>query len=108
MTNEGFYKSLSEADWDTATAIETEIGKLLEQGLTENVALKFVRTVMEVCKAVPGATVEGVFDAALSAGLGYLGDERTLARIRMGQFTFATGGIKKRKPRTSKLKSTLK
>jgi hypothetical protein len=79
-TNDQFFRSLSDADWDKAEAIEAEIEKILREGFTEEVGIKFVRTVMAVRESFPGATVEGVFDAALSAGLNYLGD----ALIRSG------------------------
>jgi len=68
-TNEKFFEGLSAAEWDQAEAIETEIAELLGEGFTEEVGLKFVRTVMEIRKAIPNATVGGVFDAALKAGL---------------------------------------
>ena len=68
-TNEEFIKGMSEADWDKAEAIEAEINKQLTEGLSEQVAMAFVRTVMEVQTAVPTATVEGIFDAAMLTGL---------------------------------------
>jgi hypothetical protein len=70
--NEMFYKSLSNADWEQAVAIETELVAILHEGLTEDVAIKFIRTVMDVRKTVPQATVGGIFDAALSGGLTYV------------------------------------
>ena len=72
ITNDEFFKSMSQADWDKAGAIETEIGEILDQGFTEEVGIKFVRTVMSIRKVMPGATVGGVYDQALSAGLNYL------------------------------------
>lgn len=96
MTNEEFFAGLTEADWDKAEAIESELGKLLKEGLSKDVGLSFVRTVMTVRKAVPDATVGGIFDQALNAGLGYFRDEGTLAQLRGD------------KPVKRKLKSTLK
>src|SRR6185437_14273027 len=79
---EEFFKSLSEDDWDKAVAIETELGILLSEGLPEDVSIKFVRTVMAIRAVIPEATVEGVHDMALRAGLSYLGDKKTIARMQ--------------------------
>jgi hypothetical protein len=108
LTNDEFFKSLSEADWDKAEAIETKIGEILRQGFTEEVGIKFVRTVMKIRAVMPEAAVGGVFDTALSVGLDYVGDERTLARLRGGQFTEATNGIKRGRNTGGKRGSTLK
>lgn len=112
ITDDAFLKGLSEAEWDNAEAIESEIGALLREGLTEAVGIKFVRTVMELRRAAPDATVTvgAVFDTALLAGLLYVGDERTLARLTKGQFVWAANGIiqPKGKRNSGKRGSTLK
>lgn len=82
MTNDGFFGSLSEAEWNEAEAIEAEITNLMEQGLTKDVALQFVRAVLNVRKAVPEATIAGIFDTALSAGLLYVTDAVGIDRTR--------------------------
>ena len=82
MTNEEYYESLSDADWDNAEAIEAEIHEILSQGFTEEIAVKFVRTVMDLRKTVPNATVWGVFDAALSDGLLCVVERVRLAQLR--------------------------
>jgi len=102
MADDEFYKSLSETDWNKAEAIEAEIAELLHKGLTEDVGLKFVRTVMEVRTAVPDATVEGVFDAALIVGLSYIGAKDILAQMQ------ANRGLSKRRNSGGKRGSTLK
>jgi hypothetical protein len=104
ITNEEFFKSMSAADWGNAEAIEAEIAEILSKGFTKDVGIKFVRTVMAVRATQPNATVGGVFDLALSAGLSYLGDKDTLAKIRSGQLAGATKP--KRKPGVAR--STLK
>ena len=81
MTNDEYFKSLSEADWDKAEAVESAVEKLLSEGLPEDVAVKFVRTVVKIRTTVPDATVAGIFDTALSAGLSFVGNDATIARM---------------------------
>ena len=102
ITNDTFLKGLSDAEWDKAEAIESEIAELLREGFTEAVGIKFVRTVMEIRTAMPDATVGGVFDFALMAGLAYAGDKSTLARLRSCQPTEVTNGIKPKGKRNAK------
>jgi hypothetical protein len=64
-----FFKGLSDAEWAAVETIEAEIMKQLGEGLSKEVDVNFVRTVLEVRKAVPEATVAGVFESAILAGL---------------------------------------
>ena len=68
-TNDDFFRGLSVAESEEAVAIETEIMGQLQEGLSQRVGMTFVRTVMEIKRAVPNATVEGVFEAAMLTGL---------------------------------------
>lgn len=88
LTIEEYYKSLTTAEWDMAEAIEKELEKVMVAGMTEETAIKFVRTTMAVRKAIPGATVCGVFSIALGAGLSWL-------EVRMRSYKPA--GIKSKK-----------
>ena len=88
LTIEEYYKSLTTAEWDMAEAIEKELEKVMVAGMTEETAIKFVRTTMAVRKAIPGATVCGVFGIALGAGLSWL-------EVRMRSYKPA--GIKSKK-----------
>ena len=54
LTIEEYYKSLTTAEWDMAEAIEKELEKVMVAGMTEETAIKFVRTTMAVRKAIPG------------------------------------------------------
>jgi hypothetical protein len=90
---ERFYKGLSDAEWADAEAIEAEIGRLLTEGLSEATGPRFVRAVMEIRKVTPAATVEGVFEVVLKAGLTYL----EAVHIK------AAGGSIKQKNRRGKL-----
>jgi hypothetical protein len=90
---EKYYTGLTAAEWETAEAIETEIGKLLSEGLSEETAFRFVRAVLEIRKITPAATVEGVLEVALKAGLTYL----EAVHIK------AAGGSIKQKNRRGKL-----
>lgn len=67
-----FLKSLTDAELDQANAIETEIAKLLKEGLSEETSFRFIRAVMQTRKVLPSATVEGVFEVAFKAGLAYV------------------------------------
>lgn len=69
MTNEEYLKGLSDAEWDEAAVIEAELQKVAHEGFTEAVGIMFVRTVMEVRKKIPAATVGSIFDTALDFGL---------------------------------------
>lgn len=102
------FKSLSMAEWGMAEAIEADLEKSLTMGLTEDEMVKFVQTVMAIRKVMPEANVGGVFDAALMAGLSYIGDKRTIARIRSGKFAYEANGIKPKKRNSNKGGSTLK
>lgn len=69
IANRNYYEGLSVAEWDRAESIESEINKIVRKGFTEDVAVLFVRTVMEIQAAIPDATVGGIFNTALIAGL---------------------------------------
>jgi hypothetical protein len=64
-----YLDGLSEAEYEQGVAIESEIAKILREGFTEKVGLKFVCIVLEIRKKMPTATVGGIFDAALDLGL---------------------------------------
>lgn len=76
MTNDEYFKSLSESEWGAAAAAEAEIHAFFQivaaQGLSEETAVGFVRTLFAVRKDKPEATVEGVFEVALKTGLWYV------------------------------------
>jgi hypothetical protein len=63
------WDNLSPAELEQGEVIENELWAALDEGLPEDVAFKFVQTVMQVRKYQPGATVEAVFDMALRLGL---------------------------------------
>jgi len=67
-----YIKSLSETECDAAVAIEAELGKILEEGWTEEIAFKFVRTVLEVRKVMPESTVWGIFNWSFLIGVNFL------------------------------------
>jgi len=105
MTDDEFLKSLSTAEWDEGEAIEAEIGKLLQQGFTEALGIKFVRTVLEIRRKIPRAAVGRVFDAALDFGLSYwrfelgidpispIGSARSIKQKKMRRGKLAGAGI---------------
>lgn len=103
MTNDEFLKSLSPAEWDEAEAIEAKLGELLGEGITEYLAIKFVRTVMAVREVRPTAAVWGIFSVAFSTGMDFIGNEGYLAGLAK---ELGTPPLKRKRKR--KLKSTLK
>jgi hypothetical protein len=92
---EKFYKGLSDAEWDEAGAIEAEVEKLLDEGLSEEAGVGLVRTVMQIRKVMPEATVEGILELVFHYGLLYVGSEHMLKRLRSG----AADGIKAQRVR---------
>lgn len=95
MANEKYFAGLSDAEWDEAGAIEAEVEKLLDEGLTEETGMGLVRAVMEIRKVMPEATVEGILEAVFRYGLLYVGSEHMLKRLRSG----AADGIKAQRVR---------
>jgi hypothetical protein len=70
LTNEDWVRSLSKAESDAAEAIEAEVNALLGKGLTEEVALRFIRTVMALrILHGPKIKVSGTLEAVFLAGL---------------------------------------
>jgi hypothetical protein len=68
MTNEEYFRGLSDAEWDEAEAI-ADLGHVLCKGLTKDAELLFVRAALERKRANP--TAAGV--EMLNAGLVALG-----------------------------------
>jgi hypothetical protein len=70
MTNEEFFKSLDEAGFDEAEAIEAEACKSLCGGWSKETAGQFIQTFMELRRgACPEASVEGVIETTFKYGL---------------------------------------
>ena len=66
MTNDEFFKSLSDAEWDEAEAI-ADLGHVLCKGLTKDTELQFVRAAMERKRANPAAPGGELLNAGLVA-----------------------------------------
>jgi hypothetical protein len=93
MTNEEFFKSLDEAGFDEAEAIEAEACKIFQEGWSKEVAAKFVRTVMELRRGpCPETNVESAIESTLKYGLSVIRH---------------TAGLDGCKPKTTKRKSRL-
>ena len=70
MTNEEFFKSLDEAGFDEAEAIEAEVCKILSNGWSKEVAGQFIQTLIELRRGpCPEAAVEGVLETTFKYGL---------------------------------------
>ena len=74
LTNEDWIRSLSGAESDAAEAIEAEVHARLSEGLSEEVTLRFIRTVMAL-RIIhgPKIAVSGTLEAVFLAGLERVG-----------------------------------
>lgn len=87
MSNDEFFKSLSDAEWDEAEGLEI-MGQALCTDLTEETDLRFVRAAMEKKRAKPTAlTIELV-----NAGLVAIG-KRPLRIKRERKFKLSGAGV---------------
>jgi len=66
---EKYLSGLTEAEQDEAEQIEVQLNAAAGAGFTMKTTLAFISAVPVIRKLVPGATVEGIFDVALYAGL---------------------------------------
>lgn len=82
---EVFLRSLTEEKMDVCENDEKKLGEILKNGLSEEAAVRFYRTILCTRRIDPEVTVEGVFEVALWVGLSFLGDEEVFARLKQNR-----------------------
>ena len=64
-----YFEKLTPSEWTEHQQIERELNELVSKGFSERSAIVFVTTAIAIRKIMPEATIEGIFEAALLAGL---------------------------------------
>lgn len=82
---EVFLKSLTEEQMDTCERDEKQLAEIFHAGWSEATAVQFHRAMLHARRVNPDVTVEGVFEAAFSLGLAFIGDKDVLARVHQAR-----------------------
>jgi hypothetical protein len=78
---EVFSRSLTNEEIDASERDEQELKAIMDQGWSEETAVRFARAMLLARRAHPDATVEGIVEVALMVGLSFVGSEKILARL---------------------------